>query len=307
VARLFPLIALLVVAACPPEARAQSTSTKPKLPDHSVHYQAGTGVIYNQLGGALLADLAYRMQIVDEPGILWWDTYLDTRLKVIVSPTFVRFGPALYLQPVAFLKLGGGYLFNRHFGVLGSLASFPNAAVEHDDARLAELADEGATYAASRHHLFADVELRARFGDVGFKNLTRGTYYSAELRNGDTVFYSKGLDLLVPNEGRTLSNQTDLVYFWREQWIVGLHLSIAHPFYTSRHAPAPEQPTRLRIGPEVAWIAYDEAGAAINRPTVFSTLGWWVLHPYRTGASVHAAIPFAMLAFRIEGELWRNE
>jgi hypothetical protein len=60
-----------------------------------------------------------------------------------------------------------------------------------------------------------------------------------------------------------------------------------------------------RLGPAIAWTIFDYPGARFNRPTVFLLAQWWLRHRWRTGVQTHAAVPYAVVGFSFEGDVWR--
>ncbi|MEZ4273572.1 MAG: hypothetical protein R3C68_19680 [Myxococcota bacterium] len=62
----------------------------------------------------------------------------------------------------------------------------------------------------------------------------------------------------------------------------------------------------VRAGPLLAYTFQRPPRGLFQRPTLFVVTSWYFKHRYRTGQDISQAIPYAILALRFEGELWRN-
>ena len=70
----------------------------------------------------------------------------------------------------------------------------------------------------------------------------------------------------------------------------------------------------LRVGPAAAYTIFDKPGKMyFNKPTVFLTVAWWILHRFRTGkdeatgGDVSQAVPFVALGFQFEADLFQKD
>ena len=57
----------------------------------------------------------------------------------------------------------------------------------------------------------------------------------------------------------------------------------------------------------LAYTFFDDPDATFNRPTALLIANWWLAHRYRTGEENSAALPYIVLGFRFEGELYRAD
>ena len=63
----------------------------------------------------------------------------------------------------------------------------------------------------------------------------------------------------------------------------------------------------MRTGPLFAW-RFGKGGDTdrFNNPTLLVILNWWVKHRWRTGQDVTQALPYIVVGFKFDGELWRK-
>ena len=45
-------------------------------------------------------------------------------------------------------------------------------------------------------------------------------------------------------------------------------------------------------------------GVFFNNPTAILIVNWWLEHPYRTGQEVSQAVPYIVLGFAFNGDIW---
>lgn len=222
--------------------------------------------------------------------------------KAITSNNFRFIGVYPKLNPVsAHLALGGeiqpASIFNlkafvevqKYFGTLGYLQSFRTASANYSDERLDDL--RGTEQTATVLHAGVAPLLQLKVGPVAIRTLFQFDYWALKIRDGDTVAYEATFDTLLPDNGWTLSTDTDVLYVGKPGLAVGIRHSWVHPFYTSDHfVDASDEDqydgdnAHQRIGLFAAYTFRDTPQVAFNKPTVILIASWYLTHRWRTGA-----------------------
>jgi hypothetical protein len=150
--------------------------------------------------------------------------------------------------------------------------------------------------------------LQGQVWKIAVRDNVKFLYANMRVRDGDTVFYDQTLDILEPNDGWAVVNDLDvLLLFDFGLKIAGRH-TVTHAFYRRDHflpgepSSSPNGPTH-RLGPGFLYTFYDRPDRRFNRPTLLLLAQWWLRHRWRTGADVHAAVPYLVLGFLFEGDL----
>jgi len=127
-----------------------------------------------------------------------------------------------------------------------------------------------------------------------------------DLRDGDTVFYDQIYDVLMPDRGWMLTNETDGLFVTDSGFIIGARYTFSKPFYEARNEGGPNTPTNevQRVGPLLAYVLDSSIGGRFERPTILLLTQWHIRHRWRTGADVDRAVPHVGLGFTIRGTLW---
>lgn len=292
----------------PVEAGNTTKPPGPWLPRHRLIYRNFTAGRINPLGLVNETTLGYRLQVVarDTPAFL--DSFLLAGAHFFVTPAYVRVGPTVEFQPVAVLNLGVTYDFVGAFGSFGQVQSFTSATDPWGPDDLKRNVEANRNYDTWGHLVTLSAMLQAKVRRVAVRSGTRALWSDMRLRSGDPVYYDQALDILMPNGGWALINETDVIYLFD----MGLRLlarhSLTHAFYRrgdflpGEPVSQPNGPTS-RLGPAVAFTFFDRPGVRFNRPTVFLLSQWWLRHRWRTGEQLHPAIPYLALGFAFEGDI----
>lgn len=147
----------------------------------------------------------------------------------------------------------------------------------------------------------------AKLGPIVIRDDLMFTYSKLDLRNGSNFYYHPRLDVLAPNEGWFLHNDSDVIYMTDFGLLAGVRASVTHAFYDDALAGGPaadDNVPMFRLGPVAAYTIFDKPGAAFNKPTFIAHAAWWLKHRDRTGDDVSQGIPYVTIAFRAEGDLW---
>jgi len=296
-----------LLLASPTRAQAEQD---PLLPQHRVVYESLLALRYNPLGIEEQLVVAYRRRLYDEPGMLWRDAYVGVGFTPTLNPAVARLGGTLELKPLAVATLSAGFYYVSWFGALGHLQTFPDATAAHSDSVLEAGERAGQHRSASGTELHLRAQLIGKVGPVVLRNDTSFFRYALDLGQGERLFYNVRSDLLTPNDGWAMTNDTDLVYLSDVGVIAGARASVAHALYRDADYPTAaggdSNTPIVRLGPLVAYIFHDEPGSTFNRPTLLLVTGWWLSHRYRTGEDTSQAVPYVVLGFRCEGDLWHS-
>jgi hypothetical protein len=263
----------------------------------------------NPIGFVDEITIGWRRQLVARDTELFRDSFLLVGAHGFFTPAFARVGPTIEVQPAAVLNLAVNYDFVGYFGSFGQVQSFrsPTARAGPDD--LFDQGLAGAGYSTWGHLVTLSGLFQFKVGRVAFRNGIRGFWTKMRLSDGDTVFFEFGNDILHANGGWVLTNDTDLVWLFDAPVRLVVRHSLTHAFYTQddflpgEPVSQPNGPT-LRVGPGVLWTLFDYPGARFNRPSIGVLAQWWVRHRWRTGDQIHPALPYAVIAFQFEGDIW---
>jgi hypothetical protein len=303
------VLGFLAVMLVSPLSQAQGSGDE-LLPNHRVVYESLSAFRYNPVGIEEQLVVAYRKRLHGEPGILWRDAYVGAGFTPTLNPAVVRLGGTLEVKPLAIFSLSAGFYYVSWFGALGHVQTFPDVTAEHSDSGLEDGKRAAQNRSASGTELQLRAQLVAKAGPIVVRNDTNFFRYALDLSKGERLFYNVRSDVLAPNDGWAMTNDTDLVYLSDGGFIAGVRGSVTHAFYRSADYPGatddnPNTPS-VRLGPLLAYIFHDDPGAVFNRPTLLLLTGWWLSHRYRTGEDTSQAVPYLVLGFRCEGDLWSS-
>lgn len=290
---------------------APSTALVP--PEWRLFYRSTLALRYNPLG--LFSDnrFALRRRLYESNSPIFNNNFASIALFPVISPAFTRFAVGAEIQPASFLTLWGNADLTAFFGTFNLMQSFPSARSNYSDSAIATLGDlaadnPAAPYPAVGGHITLGADLQFRVGPVVARNLFRAVRAEMQLRDGDRTFYDQQWDLLVPNAGWYINNDTDLLYATDFGLTAGIRFNVANAFYGDEHVAPGERVADLRngpqarVGPLIAYTFYEDEGALFDRPTLLLVTNWWVAHRFRTGADVSQAIPMIALAFQVQGD-----
>jgi hypothetical protein len=291
----------------------QDDATVPPRRRHRLTYSNLLVVRYNPLGCEDQIDLRYRFRLYQKTSLLYRDAHLGVAFTPTINFALSRVGVSVIANPLAVVTLSAGYYFNVWYHAFGHLQSFPSARDAHSDTDLDRRdEDHGLSYGTTGHEAQLSAVLLAKAGAVVFRSDNSFHFTALELKGGDTVYYTPRQDVLMPNRGWIMTSDLDVVYLTAFGFLAGIRASLVHAFYTARSfadgepMDNPSTPT-IRIGPIAAYTFFDRPNKKLNKPTILLIVNWWLLHRYRTGEDVPRSIPYALLGFRLEGDLWGRD
>ncbi|MEO1170570.1 MAG: hypothetical protein AAFX94_00735 [Myxococcota bacterium] len=279
----------------------------PKSPELSISYENLSAIRYNPLGLVDFFYLSGRLRLHESDSLFLRQNYIGAGFAGGLSPAWVRLGGIVELKPVTVWRLWARYVFVQYFGTFNLLASFPDAEADFSDTAVENRADQPGTenqsVSGTELTLGSDFQLKA--GPVALRNFTRGYRADMDLRDGDTTFYDQIYDVLMPNAGWVLTNETDLLYLTSSGWIIGGRYTFTKPFYEDRHRSSDDGPSNVihRAGPLVAYQFSNNATGRFQSPTLLLLTQWHFEHRFRTGEDVSQAVPYVGLGFLFRGDL----
>lgn len=280
------------------------------MPRHRIIYRNLVAARANPVGFVDEITLGYRYQLVKRDTPLFRDSFLLAGAHGFLTPAFVRVGPTLEVQPLGILNLSATYDFVGYFGAFDQLQSFrtPTAQSGPDDLR--KWGKEGRDYATWGHLVTLSALLQLRVRNFAFRNQLKFYWAKVDLRGNDTVFFDFANDILQPNNGWVLTNDSDALLLLKAPVAIAVRHTLTHAFYTQdmflfgEPVSNPNGPTS-RIGPGIVWTLFDYPGARFNKPALILLAQWWLRHRWRTGEQIHPALPYAVIGFQFEGDLWK--
>lgn len=283
------------------------------LPRHRLLYMNLLAARLNPLGLEDRLAVEYRLRLWDNPGVLFRDAFVGIGFTPSFSPAVTRIGGTLTVKPLAVLQLAASAYWVSWFGTFQYLQSYTSANAPFSDTDLDEGEEAGRNYDTSGFEAEFQIQALAKVWQIVLRNDLKFYYDDMALNGPDTLFYNIRIDQLVPNEGWSLTNDTDLVWLSDFGLVAGIRTTITHAFFRDDKDFLPGEDTdadsalSVRTGPLIAWVIADDLGAAWNKPTVLVIANWWLKHRYRTGEDVSQAFPYIVLGFRFEGEIWASE
>jgi len=307
------LVSVVLVAAAasiflPTSAEAQSLVPQPQYSfDHAGVVQARINP--GGLVGLYRGTFRYRLYESDSP--LLNRNFVGIGAIGGFTPAFARVGIMATIQPLTILRLYARYSLYGYFGTINLLASFDSADADFSDTAIAERADMPGTenYATIGGELVLGTRLQFKLGPIVLRNHFRAYNFDFQLQRDDPVFYEVIFDILLPNQGWMLTDDTDVVWISDFGLAVGVRWHYAHSFYADYHyaggVTPPNAPSNdiHRIGPFFAYTFGINPGGRIETMTALLIANWYAVHRFRTGVDSPTALPFIGITFAFEGDL----
>ena len=229
------------------------------------------------------------------------------------------------LQPASVLNLKATFEVQKYFGILGYLQSFRTPSANYSDNRLDEL--RGTEQTSLVYHASFAPLLQLKVGPVAIRSLFQFDYWRLGIRDNDTVAYEATFDTLLPDNGWTISADTDVLFVGRPGLAIGVRHSWVKPIYRAEHfvdagdkAQYDDDNSHHRVGLFAAFTLRDTPQVAFNKPTVILIASWYLTHRWRTGrpgleeADISGdvnnddfrsrAFPYLLLGFAFESDFY---
>ncbi len=303
------------IVAAPVQTSVVDPTPPPRMhrPRHRIIYSNLSAIRYNPLGLVNEFTGGYRYQLIDKRSKLFNESFVAAQVHTFLSPAYARIGPKIDIQPLALLNLSATYDFTGYFGSFGLMQSYRSPTDDWSDTEIERRDDSGDpaidNYRTWGHFVTLSALLQAKVGRIAVRDNLKAYWADYDLRAGDTVSYDQTLDIPLPNRGWTLTNDLDVLYLFDFGLTVGARHTLTQAFYQERHfQPAepisrPNGPTH-RVGPALLYTFFDRPHQRFNKPTLILLMQWWAAHRYRTGQDVSVAVPYLVLGFRFEGDIY---
>jgi len=317
------------VAAPAPEPTAEAgASVEPAAREpwrHALAYESLLVARINPLGLEERLWLGYQYRLYRRSGRLLDGSRVALFANPIVSPAVARLGATLEVTPLAILRLRATYGFVQYYRTFEYLQSFDSPHDDFSDQRLDEGRDAGERYAGRGGQLELSARLQLKAWRIALRNETTFLYSHMALRGDDDVFFSPRYDVLMPDDGWVLIDDTDLLYVHEFEeagtLIVGARNTLSKSFFPTAAYEAGEttaDPVGVmdRLGPFLAYTFYERPERRFDKPTVILISQWHLRHPWRAGRvdvvddmgvtrtrGSSPALPTLVLGFAFTGEI----
>ncbi len=277
------------------------------LPRHRIVYESLLFFRYNSMTLSENPAVRYRLRLYNKSGALWEDCHFGVGFQPTVNWAQTRLGPVVTIKPLGFLSFSGGYFYNLWYGALGSLRSY--ASVDSNYFLADNFDNTPEDYSSSGHEAYVGAKLTFVLGPIVFADTADFYWTKMSLNDGDLVYYQPIFDIAVENGSWFLSNDADLGFITPFGLTVAVRTSVVHAFYSAAvaetaSARAGMSTPTVRLGPLLTYTFFDESPRRFNKPTLMLMTSWWLRNRFRTGDEVGAGVPFVLLAFRFEGDIW---
>ncbi len=261
----------------------------------------------NPLGLMDILKVGYRYRLYENPAPLFKDAHIGISFEPMATPVVYKLGGTLTIKPLSVLSFYGGYHFVHWMGNMGFMQSFDSVESDYSETALDTGEENGDNYSVRGAQAHLGAHVIGKVGPIIAGNNLTFYYTDLNLHNGDTLFYTPAMDALAAQKGWFLTNDTDVFYLFDFGLLVGLRNSVIGTFYEDNHYAAGTGDNYTyadRLGPILVWILKNKPGALFDRPSFILVVNWYLKHQYRTGAESHQAIPYFVLGFKFEGQLW---
>ena len=181
-------------------------------------YDQNAQASYDPLGLQLVSQVYYRIPLFRMPGILWESTRIDVGIQNNLSPSYEMIGPAITIEPIAFLDLTFtaqliGYYSELSFGFY----TLPDYSAGYDSPSLAPLTPKDTT----GYLLTASPTLKFALGPVAALDKFQVSYFNVD--GGSGFFYERINNTVLGKSDTELVNQAYLLYTVAPGTRVGLN------------------------------------------------------------------------------------
>ncbi|MBW2258390.1 MAG: hypothetical protein JRI25_27875 [Deltaproteobacteria bacterium] len=223
---MYAALILLVGLLAPGVARADD----PEVPRHRLFLENSTAVRINPLGLMEVANLSYRLKLMESDSILFEDTYLMVGPGLFLSPAFVKPGVRVEVMPIALLQLSATYRYQYFLGTFDQIQSWPDPSADWSDTAIEETGDEA--YSTGGHQVVLQARLQAKVGPIAVRETTRWEYNDLDITDGTVAYYDQTPDMLVPDKGWLMVSDLDVLYVHPDNTLkAGVRWTYTAPYY----------------------------------------------------------------------------
>ncbi len=213
--------------------------------------------------------------------------------RPLVSITQFRPGIDVDFAPFRYVKIVAGYERAFYFKSLFSYGSPNSDWSDSSRSRSTGLSTTG-------NFLNATLQIELPIDKFVFRNRFKLTYATFDMEGTAQVVYDELLDIPLPIEGLSYTNETDALYISSPKWVFGLRYTTSKAFVDLNDDP---NGSTHRIGPLVSHVFYTDNGGFVDSISGFILLNWYIKHRYRTGLGVSQLLPYSAIGFSITGTL----
>ena len=285
----------------------------PLPPKHRLTYFNLIAARYNPLGLEERLWIGYQYRLYDDKtSALWNQSNIAIFANGILSPAMARVGPTLQIQPLTILRLRATYGFVGWFGTFQYMRSYDSPYADHSESQLKTDQRRERNYATFGQQLELGALFQIKAGPIALRNDLNAFYNAMRLTATNDVFYDVRIDALVPNNGWTIVNDTDLLYVGDSGFVGGVRNTVTKAFFpkdvyeVGEEIEDPNGPM-VRLGPVLGFTFFDKPEKKFNKPTLLLITQWHLKHRYRTGLDRNQGIPTLALAFAFSGDLWKKD
>jgi hypothetical protein len=292
---------------CGGAAHGLDLSGSPR-PRHRVFFDSLSALQLNPEGAETYVFLGYRYRLFQSDSILLRNSFVGIKGLAMLNPAFARLGGAVEIEPLAALTLRVIYQHRLYFGTVNMLLDFDSPYQEHHDDLMQARSEADENYATHGTQLTLQAVLKAKAGPIALLNELSFHYFDISLRHAGRLLYVNLFDTLAPDEGWTVVNSGHLFYMTDFGLVAGIRHTLVHALYPEHlldQRGNPNTPNH-RLGPMLAWVL-SSGTTTFQNPTVIGILNWWINSRYRSGQRVHNAVPYGVIAFQFEGDLWTGQ
>jgi hypothetical protein len=308
----------------PPREPAPDPADRPPPPGLRLMLSDLTVVRLNPLGLETRMRLGVQQRLYASHKAIARNNFAFAGVYAKLNPASAHLGAGGEIQPASIFNLRAMGEVQKYFGTLGFLQSFPTANANYSDATLADLRDGALTPPQTATVLHASIQpmLQLKVGPIAMRALFQLDYWNLHVRPGDTTAYEATFDTLLPDDGWTLSVDTDVLYTGKPNLAVGLRHSLVRPFYKDRHFTDQADAAAYdganghhRLGLFAAYTLADHGPSTFNKPTMILIVSWYLSHRWRLGEPdvlapgtrpedfTSRAFPYLLLGFAFESDL----
>jgi hypothetical protein len=304
----------------PPKTGAEDGDWPPPIPRYRILATNILGGSYNSEGVEEQLRLGAQMRLYESKSPAFRDNFVFLGINPRVNPTATRIGPSFEIQPLSVFNLKVNLEFVDYFGSLATIQSFPSALDDFSASARERNKEQGNHYPAKGARFSITPFFQVKVGPIVLRNRFTFEYFAIDLKGGDRVFYEPAFDTLVAGHGKMLSDDLDLFYihdlpaggfFSHGRIAAGVRYSAAKPVFDSNDFRPGEDRSRerdemQRVGPIVAFSLFDDGFSKFHEPTIVAMAQWYAAHPNRTGRDMDQAVPYLVLAFIFQSDVWTS-
>ena len=289
------------------EEIAQTTRVSPRVPDAQWAFSNQLAARYNPLGLQNELYIGYKKRLYQKPqdNLLFGKSFWWAGAIVRATPQFMTSGLFVRASPIAVLELHGEFTRALGLSQARDLPGYYTQGTQDAVASTQSAQNPEGMIISSGWQGSAYALLQAKVGHIAIrsKSLARHFNLNGEGDRTQELFYDQALDLVTPLKGWVYQADNDLLYAdANKPWVLG-----ARHTYATSLSDSDTTYSIHRLGFLFAWKfkapPTDQGLEAARRHALIVLSQWHLDHPFRTGQSMHTAIPYFVVAYSLSGRL----